>query len=144
MTRPDAIDSLNRLHYLMLRSFAAYSVEVRPITFRGPESMHTLLKQVANDQRVMAERIAATIHEQNAAVEPGQFPIEFTSWNDVALPRILERSVELLRKVIAEAAAIAARDSQAPVYHFAKEVLNLTERHVERQEDALGTKANPA
>ena len=144
MTPPDAIASLNRLHYLMLRSFAAYSVEVRPVTFRGPESMQNLLRQVADDQRLLAQRIAAAIREQNAAVEIAQFPIEFTSWNDVALPRILERSAELLRGAIAEAEAIAARDSQAPVYHFAKEVSNLTQRHLERFEDALEANANPA
>ncbi len=58
----------------------------------------------------------------------------------MALPRILERTAELLREVISEATAIAAHDSQPPIYHFAKEVLNLTERHVELLTDARGAK----
>jgi hypothetical protein len=144
MTCHDAISSLNRLHYLMLRSFPAYSVAIRPVTFRGPEAMHVLLTRIAEEQRLLADRIAEAIREQNAAVEPGQFPIEFTSWNDVALPRIVERSIELLRHVTAEARAIADRDSGAPVYHFAREVLNLTQRHVESLEKALGAKAETA
>lgn len=141
MISTDAISSLNRLYYMMLRSFAAYSVEVRPVTYRGPEEMRELLQQIADEQRFLADRIAATISEHRAAVESGQFPIDFTSWNDVALPRILERSVELLRQVMAESEAISNRDSNAPVYHFAREVLNLTHRHVELLEKALGAKA---
>ncbi len=144
MTCPDAITRLNRLHYLMLRSFAAYSTDVRPVTYRGPKEMRDLLLRIAEEQRALADRIAAAIVEHHAAVETGQFPIEFTSWNDVALPRILERSVELLRQVIAEADAISGRDSGAPVYHFAREVLNLTQRHVESLEEALGAKAETA
>ena len=144
MTRSDTISSLNRLHYLMLRSFVAYSVEVRPVTYRGPKELRDLLQRIVEEQRLLANRIASAIHEQNAAVERGQFPIEFTSWNDVALPRILERSIELLQDVIAEADAIAARDSQAPVYHFAREVLNLTQKHVEMLENAVGTKTETA
>lgn len=144
MISTDAISSLNRLHYMMLRSFTAYSVDVRPVTFRGPEAMRDLLRRIAEEQRLLADRIAEAIREQNAAVEPGQFPIEFTSWNDVALPRIVERSIELLRHVTAEAGAIADRDSGAPVYHFAKEVLNLTQRHLELLEEAIGAKAETA
>ena len=141
MISSDAISSLNRLHYMMLRSFAAYSVEVRPVTYRGPEEMRELLQQIADEQRSLAGRIAATILEHRVAVDAGQFPIEFTSWNDVALPRILERCADLLRQVMAESEAISSRDTEAPVYHFAREVLNLTRRHVELLEKALGAKA---
>jgi len=144
MNCPDAISSLNRLHYLMLRSFAAYSVQVRPVTFRGPKEMFDLLNQIVGEQRALADRIAEAIHQQNGALESGQFPIEFTSWNDVALPRILERTIQLQREVISEATAIAARAPRSPIYHFAKEVLNLTERHVELLADSLGSKANTA
>lgn len=144
MICPDAISSLNRLHYLMLRSFAAYSVEVRPVTYRGPQEMHNLLKQIAGEQQALAERIAESVRGQNAAPEPGQFPIDFTSWNDVALPRILERTVELLQQVLLEATALAAHDPPPLVFHFAKEVLSLTERHVRMLADILGTKAEVA
>lgn len=142
MISPDAISTLNRLHFLMLRSFAAYSVTVRPVTFRGPEEMRDLLAKIAEEQQSLARQIAASIHEQHADIESGQYPIEFTSWNDVALPRILERTIELLKKVIEEAETIAARDSGAPVFHFAKEVQNLTQQQVDLLENALGVKAD--
>lgn len=144
MISPDAISALNRLHFLMLRSFAAYSVAVRPVTFRGPEELRDLLIKITEEQQALARQIAASIHERNAAVESGQFPIEFTAWNDVALPRILQRTVELLKKVIVEAEAIAARDLEAPVFHFAKEVENLSRQHVELLENVLGVKAGTA
>jgi hypothetical protein len=106
--------------------------------------MHDLLKQITVEQHALAERIADTIREQNAAVESGQFPIEFTSWNDVALPRILLRAMELLREIDAEADTISTRDPRPPVFHFAKEVQNLARRHVEFLEGALGTKVESA
>lgn len=141
MTSADTISALNRLYYLVLRSFAAYSLEVRPVTFRGPEEMYDLLKQIVGEQRTLAEHIAEAIRERRAAVEPGQFPIEFTAWNDVALPRVLEHSLELLREVVSEADAIAEENPQPPVYHFAREVRHLASRHVEQLEQALGTNA---
>jgi len=144
MPHPDATSALNHLYYLMRRSFAAYSLEVRPVTFRGPEEMRELLQRVAGEQRLLAERIAEAIREQNGALELGQFPIEFTAWNDVALPRILERSIQLFGSGIADAAAIAATDLPAPVYHFAREVLHLTKRHVEMLENALAAKRGNA
>ncbi len=140
MNCPDAISSLNRLHYLMLRSFAAYSVLVRPVTFRGTKEMHDLLKRISGEQGDLAQRIADAIREQNGVVEAGQFPIEFTSWNDVALPRILERTIELLREVVLEATAVAGQNPQPPIYHFAKEVLSLSERHAELLTGALESK----
>ncbi len=135
MNCPDVISSLNRLCHLMLRSFPAYSVAVRPVTYRGSEETYDRLRRVADEQRVLAEEMAEAVRERKGAPDPGMFPIEFTGWNDVALPRIADRSHDLLVKIVAEAEAIADRDPNAPVFHFAKEVVNLTKRHVKLLEE---------
>ena len=92
MPQTDVIALLNRLDHLMLRSFPAYSMAVRANSYRGPDEMYDLLRRITNEQRQLAERIAEAIRDRRGIPDPGQFPIEFTAWNDVALPRILQRS----------------------------------------------------
>jgi len=137
MNNPDAISILNRLYWLTLRSFAVYSAEVRPVTFRGPEAMWDLLKEIAVEERDLAGRIAAAIAELRGAAEPGQYPIEFTAWNDVALSRVFAHAIELQSTAVAEASDLASEHSEAPVFYWAKQVQGQAERHVTRLEEAL-------
>ena len=136
MNCPDVISLLNRLCHLMLRSFPAYSVAVRPVTYRGSEETYDLLRRIADEQQTLAEQMTEAVRERKAAPDPGMFPIDFTGWNDVALPRIVDRSHDLLLNVVSEAEAIADGNPDAPVFHFAKEVVNLTKRHLELLEGA--------
>ncbi len=137
MPQTDVISLLNRLDHQMLRSFPAYSMAVRASSYRGPDEMYDLLRRISSEQRQLADRIAEAIRDRRGIPDPGQFPIEFTAWNDVALPRILERSAELLENTLAEASAIADANPVAPVFHFAKEVVHLTRRHLAQIGEAL-------
>ncbi len=141
MPPTDITSLLNRLNHLILRSFAAYSVKARSTSYCGPEAMLDLLRQAAQEQEKLAERIGEAIRDLRQVADPGQFPIEFTAWNDVALPRVVERAIELLEQTAAEASAIAEGEPPAPAFHFAKEVVHLTERHLAQLKAILATHA---
>lgn len=141
MNETDVVSTLNRLYHLLVRSFAAYSVEVRSVSYRGPEEMLDVLKQIAEEQRILAARIGSAIRERHEMPVAGHYPMEFAAWNDVALPRVLERAAELLERMAKEANVIAQREPEAPVFHFAKEVAHLAQRHLGKVRDALTMKA---
>jgi hypothetical protein len=60
------------------------------------------------------------------------------------LPRVVQHALDLSREVIAEAKAIADKKPQPPTSHFAKEVVDQTERHAGLLEAALAPKVNGA
>jgi hypothetical protein len=66
------------------------------------------------------------------------------AWNDVALPRILQHAAELLEGTLAAASAIAEKEPAAPVFHFAREVVNLTGRHLAQLREMLATHVGSA
>lgn len=144
MPQTDVISPLNRLLHLMQRSFPAYSVQVRAVAFRGPDEMLEQLRRIVDEQEQLARQIADAILERKAPPDPGQFPIEFTSWNDVALPRVLEHAIELMERTASEAEALAQQHPEAPVFHFAREVVNLAARHVAQMKEALAIYAGAA
>lgn len=123
MARSDSISVLNHLLHLGLRSFIAYSVEVRATSYRGPRELWAILQQIAGEQHAVAETLDEAIRRAGGVPDPGPFPIDFTAWNDVALPRIVEHALELQRGVVAEieraAAALEGQPDWRAVVHDA-------------------------
>lgn len=138
MPRSDSLSVLNRLHRLALRSFAAYSIEVRPVSYRGPKELWAVLQRVAEEQLAAARRLDEVIRQAGGVPHPGPFPIDFTAWNDVALPRVVEHALELQRGVIAEIEQVAATLHDHPAERaIAQEMLDEARTHEKLLADAL-------
>ncbi|MHB8899439.1 MAG: hypothetical protein ACYC6Y_11880 [Thermoguttaceae bacterium] len=144
MPPTDTISQLNRLYHLMLRSFAAYSMAVRPLSFPGPEGMLDLVREIAGQHGELAGRIAETIRTLRGAPDPTQYPITFTAWNDVGLPRVLEHMAEHLEKIRAEARTMGDGATVGPVLQFSREVVHLAERQLARLAEALARRDHAA
>ena len=139
MARSDPISVLNRLLRLALRSFAAYSVEVRLVRYRGPKELWAALQRVAEEQSEMAKRLDEAIRQAGGVPDPGPFPIEFTAWNDVALPRVVEHALELQRGMVAEIEQAAAALQNQPAWRvIAQDALDEARSHERLLVEALG------
>ena len=139
MVRSDSISALNRLLHLAARSFAAYSIEVRRASYRGPKELWAILQQIAGEQQALARRLDEAIRRAGGVPNPGAFPIDFTAWNDVALGRVVEHALELQRRVVAEIEQAAASLQEHPDWRvIAQDALDEARSHERLLAEALG------
>ncbi|MGI6419194.1 MAG: hypothetical protein ACOX1P_26415 [Thermoguttaceae bacterium] len=139
MVRSDSISALNRLLRLAARSFAAYSIEVRRASYRGPKELWAILQQIAGEQQALARRLDEAIRRAGGVPNPGAFPIDFTAWNDVALGRVVEHALELQRRVVAEIEQAAASLQEHPDWRvIAQDALDEARSHERLLAEALG------
>lgn len=139
MVRSDSISAWNRLLHLAARSFAAYSIEVRRASYRGPKELWAILQQIAGEQQALARRLDEAIRRAGGVPNPGAFPIDFTAWNDVALGRVVEHALELQRRVVAEIEQAAASLQEHPDWRvIAQDALDEARSHERLLAEALG------
>lgn len=87
----------------------------------------------------MAKRLDEAIRQAGGVPDPGPFPIEFTAWNDVALPRVVEHALELQRGMVAEIEQAAAALQDQPAWRvIAQDVLDEARSHERLLVEALG------
>ena len=79
------IDALNRLLQILYRSLAVYLHGKQIWSPRGREEVARELEEITADYGMYVERIANLICEADGCVDPGQFPLEFTSMHDLSL-----------------------------------------------------------
>ena len=130
-TCPDAQAVLNRLLRVLYRSLPVYLAEVRPWGDKDGETAQ-VVELVAADQLRLAQRVAEAIHAFGGRVEPGSFPVEFTSKHDLGLEYLLKVVVEHLRRDAAEVEACVAELACEPhLRSLAEEALGNTRGHLE-------------
>lgn len=87
--RVDLIKVLNRLVTIHNRSLPVYLANTRPWMRRGDETAQAVLAQMAADHRATVDRLGQMILDYGAVVEPGEFPMRFTSTHDLSLEFLL-------------------------------------------------------
>ena len=98
----DPVRVLNRMVQVLLGSFPVYLESTRPWSIYDPKDVCGRIGIVATDQRAMANRLIKKIHSLGAQVDPGRFPREFTAFNDLAIPAILDLAIQRQQAMIAE------------------------------------------
>src|SRR5262249_4719896 len=93
MMSPATIDVLNRLLVIHNRSLVTYLVEGCPWTRPGEERAFKALSLIAEDNRNTVNRIAHMIMDEGGAVDLGDYPLNFTRYNDLSLEFLLQESM---------------------------------------------------
>ncbi len=132
MTQNDVIDVLNRLFQVHYRALAVYVQQTRPWTPPGGEKAVEVLAAVAAEQQRSARRIAEAIQEERGRLDPGQFPVAFTSIHDVSVEFLLQRAAELQGHDVRTIEGCAAELDGVPrLRPLAQETLRQARRHLE-------------
>lgn len=96
----EAVEVLGQIVRLMGRSLASYLIHARPIDAAAhPEGMQ-VWSDIARDQEELIERIAAEMMHRDAPVDRGQFPMHYTSLNDLSFRYLHQRMVESQKRLI--------------------------------------------
>ncbi len=88
-TTSTAIESLDRTQQLLRSSFVRYVSH----TGRFDGEAMDVLRDIADDQTAMADRLADLLREFGAMPGPGAYPMAFTDSHDLALSYVLARAV---------------------------------------------------
>ena len=95
---PMVVSVLNRLLHTLSRSLALYVEEIRPWSLAGRESVWTAIERLAADSRMYSQRVAEAIIEHGGQPNPGPYPLEFATLNDVGLEFLLRAIIDHLKR----------------------------------------------
>jgi len=136
MPAQNDIAVLNRLLRILYRSLPIYLEGIQPWTRRGAEKGLDVLAEIAADQRAFAGRVVDAIDQQGGRADPGQFPLEFTAVNDLALEFLVQKALDFQQRDV-EAIQRCVDDlaKNPPLRSLAEEVLANARRHLQKLED---------
>ncbi len=136
----DLLDELVRLHRFSLIRYLRYAdpwAENREAT--------EVLRQISDMQEATAERLETVILEHDGPLPVGDFPLEYTSLNDVALQYVLPKAVAYQRALIAALRdAVDQLDNEPRLQAMVEEALGEAKGHLETLEELAGTPAASA
>lgn len=132
MAQPTPVDVLNRLLALHVRSLPMYLQSAKPWVGPADQAAIAVLKDIAEDQELMAERITAVIREHGGAPAPSDFPMVFTDMHDLSLSYLLPEVIKRQQSEIAymEQAIRLLQDAPAP-RAITQEALGAARGHLE-------------
>ena len=67
---------------------------------RDRDEAKLVLQQIVDDQEATVDRIGTMIQAAGQDVDPGEFPIQFTSLHDLSIDYLLEQLVKEQRAII--------------------------------------------
>jgi hypothetical protein len=102
MLQAASLDVLNRLLAILNRSLPSYLADATPWTHPGGEQAAQTLRRIVDDQRRDVGRLAELIIERSGRVDPGQWPMEFTDLNFLALDYLLRELARHQQQDIAQ------------------------------------------
>ena len=92
--------ALNQLSVAHNRSLPVYLQYARPWMERDRDEVKLVLQQIVDDQEATVDRIGTMIQAVGQDVDPGEFPIQFTSLHDLSIDYLLEQLVKKQRAII--------------------------------------------
>ena len=115
------------------------SDEQQPTFFVGPNAtpkFAAVIRQMVDDQRRTVDRIATLILDNGGIVDRGEFPMNFTAYNDVSPKFLLGKIIERQEKTIAMIEKIADALAIAPYAQAAtREALGEAKGHLENLQE---------
>ncbi len=97
-----ALKVLNRLLIRFQYSLASYLRYADPWTQPGKARLLEVVRQLTADHQAYVVRIGQMILKRRGTIERGQFSMQFTAYNDLALDYLAQRLVEDERELIDE------------------------------------------
>jgi len=134
----DVLNPLDRLLRVLCRSLPRYLEQAKPWVRGEHDTLQGDLSRLVADQQMLAQRTARAILQHGGRPDPGPFPMEFASVNDVALDRILPQILEELKRLIDEIQRCAAGLTDCPAeLALAQEALGNMQGHLEVLQEPL-------
>jgi len=124
---------LNRLLALEQYSLANFLLYAPPWTTPDEEPLVETVRRIAADQQENATRIGQLLFDRYGYAESGQFPFEFTAYDDLALDYLLQPLLDHQRRLVEEVARCVEQLADDPeAKQLAEEVLASEKRHLEQ------------
>lgn len=92
------VQALNQLLMIHARSLPVYLSDTSPWERPGQEDARRVLKTIADDHRRTVDQLAGVIEEFNGNVDSGDFPLLYTSFNDLSVDFLLRKAVEFQKR----------------------------------------------
>jgi hypothetical protein len=143
MPRPQSLDVLNRVLTTLYRSLPMYLEYAVPWTHHGDERAVATVLHIIEDQKALCRRIGDYILEHHGRIDSGDYPLAFTSLNDVALDYLIGRLIESQRQDIQVLEnCVAQLEHDARSRSLAEEALGAARGHLESLEELRGLAIN--
>ena len=126
------IDILNRMLGILNASLVSYIKYAEPWVAYGQEESMALVKDAIEDQERSVKMLGERILELGGIVQPGAFPLTFTSFHDVSLDYLLnvllvtqQDDIDVLQQCV-NSLEVDTRDRA-----IAEEILGNAQAHLE-------------
>ena len=136
MARQDTIDVLNRLLAVHSRSLPQYLCSARPWTTARDSKAEQALRLIAEDHRLMVERIASAILSASGRPELGEYPMSFTGMHDLSIQYLIREIIDRQRQELETIRNCVARlQHDRSARALAEEALGAAEGHLQNLEE---------
>jgi hypothetical protein len=128
----DILDVLQGVLRTLCRGFPQYLAEAQPWRQAADAPFLTALGRLIADQRLYAGRAADAITERGGRPDPGPFPLEYASVNDLSLDFMKDKIVAQLREDYAALTRAARRlADQHELHELVEEIAGNYRGHLE-------------
>lgn len=134
----NSVNVLNRLLAALDCSLARYLSYARPWVRRRYLLLDAVARRMSYDHEIFARKLARLIHDRRGAVQSNVFPMEFTSYNDLALEYLAPQLLAHQHALIAMAESCAdLLDDDAEARRVVDKITASLERYAELLEELL-------
>lgn len=139
MNHPTNVTSvLNRLLTTLYRSLPIYVQGAHPWVPPDRRPALELLKRIAGDQQMYAQRVADAILHEGGRMELGQFPLEFAAFHDLGIDFLVKKAAESQRRQVEIVEECASALNGVPrLRSLAEEILGNARGHLETLEETM-------
>ena len=138
MTSPETIDVLNRLYATHNRSLPIYLSLATPYAPVNSEKASAALRHVVEDQKLMVDRLGEMILDLGGDLEPGEYPMVYTSLHDLEIDYIIGQVILQLKRYIVIFADCADQLNLVPMAKaLAEEALGAAKGHLDSLEEVV-------
>lgn len=136
MNAPTTNDLLNRVLVLHERSLPVYVSYALADHIDATPKFAAVIRQMVDDQKRAVDRIATLILDNGGLVDRGEFPMNFTGYNDLSTKFLLHKIIERQEKTIAMIEKIDRELATAPYAQAAvRETLGEAKGHLENLQE---------
>ena len=141
MIRQTTVDVLNRLLALHHRTLPQYLCSAHPWCTSRDDQAERALRQLAQDQRLMVDRLGLAILAEGGRPDLGEFPMSFTGLHDLSLDYLMGEVTRRQRQETQVIRECVSQLQHAPAARaLAEEALGAAEGHLQNLQEVMRPK----
>ena len=115
-----------------------YLASAPPHLSENDHKVWAVVQNIIDDQRLMIDKIADQVEEEDGTPNMGEFPAEFTGFHDLSLDYILQNLLERQQREIQAIEMISASlEAGSPAKALAQEAFGAAKAHAQSLEESL-------